>query len=66
MTALSLLIRPTENGWGVYLSNGQELTRYRGLCARQLAMRYLQRYTRSVVTPRRPPGSWRRRWAERR
>ncbi len=48
MSALSVLIGPTDNGWGVYLSDGQELRRYRGLCAKRLAMRYLQRYTGSV------------------
>jgi len=48
MRALSLQIRPTESGWGVYLSNGQELTRYHGLWAKTLALRYLQRYTQSA------------------
>jgi hypothetical protein len=58
MTAYALLIRPTQNGWAVYLSNGQELARYRGLCSKHLALRYLQRYTRSASTPRQPAGSW--------
>jgi hypothetical protein len=51
MVALALLIRPTEYGWGVYLTDGQELIRYRGLGSKQLALRYLQRYTRSAATP---------------
>ena len=53
MSTLSLLIRPTDNGWGVYLSDGQELVRYRGLCAKRLAVRYLQRYIGSVGTAKR-------------
>ncbi|MGI8414539.1 MAG: hypothetical protein ACR2LV_12170 [Solirubrobacteraceae bacterium] len=45
-------MRPTKNGWGVYLTNGHELTRYRGFGARWLALRYLQRYARSTSAPR--------------
>jgi hypothetical protein len=60
MSALSLLIRPTDNGWGVYLSDGRELMRYRGLCAKRQAMRYLKRYTDSVGRVRRPQ-AWSRR-----
>jgi hypothetical protein len=65
MSALAVLMRPTENGWGVYLSNGQELIRYRGLWSKQLALRYLARYTRSAA-PRSPSMvSWWRRSADR-
>ena len=53
MPALALLMRPTENGWVVYLSNGQELIRYRGLGSMQLAVRYLQHYARLTAPP--PP-----------
>ncbi len=61
MTALALLVSPTQDGWGVYLTNGQELARYRGFCSKQLALRYLQRYMRSQLNPRRSsPRSWRR------
>jgi hypothetical protein len=56
MSALSLLIRPTDNGWGVYLSDGQELMRYRGLCAKRHAIRYLQRYMKAIGRVRRVPG----------
>jgi hypothetical protein len=52
MTALALVMRPTDRGWAVYLTNGEELARYRGLFARQLALRYVQRYTRYALTPR--------------
>ena len=44
MTALVLSLRPTESGWAVYLSNGQELIRYHGIFSRTLALRYLQHY----------------------
>jgi hypothetical protein len=54
MIALALVMRPVDRGWAVYLTNGEELVRYRGLFARQLALRYMQRYTRSALTPRRP------------
>jgi hypothetical protein len=59
MDALALLIRPTHDGWGVYLTSGQELTRYRGFCSKQLARRYLQRYTRSALSRQRSSA---RRW----
>jgi len=55
MTALALVIRPTDHGWGVYLTNGQELVQYRGFFAKQLALRYLQRYTRPTPRPRSSP-----------
>jgi hypothetical protein len=48
MTALALLLRPTNSGWAVYLSNGRELVRYSGWFSRQLAVRYLQNYTEHV------------------
>jgi hypothetical protein len=57
VTALALMIRPTDEGWGVYLTDGQELVRYRGFFAKQLALRYLQRYTRAALRPRSSPRS---------
>ncbi len=48
MTALSLMIRPTSDGWGVYLSNGRELARYRGFWSKQLAIRFLRRYASAL------------------
>jgi hypothetical protein len=41
MTALALMIRPTRDGWGVYLTNGRELIRYRGIGSRFRALRYV-------------------------
>ncbi len=55
MTALALMIRPTDGGWGVYLTNGQELVRYRGFFSKQLALRYLHRYARTAPRPRSSP-----------
>ena len=43
MTALAIMIRPTDAGWAVCLTNGQELIRYRGLFSKRLALRYFQR-----------------------
>jgi hypothetical protein len=43
MTALAMMIRPTGDGWGVYLTNGRELARYRGLGSKWRAAQYLRR-----------------------
>ena len=41
MTALTLMLRPVPGGWAVYLANGRELARYRGLAARWRALRFV-------------------------
>jgi len=41
MPALALMIRPTDDGWGVYLTNGQEVARFRGFASKWRALRYL-------------------------
>jgi hypothetical protein len=41
MSTLTLMLRPVPGGWAVYLSNGRELVRYRGLAARWRAMRFV-------------------------
>jgi hypothetical protein len=43
MNALALMIGPTDDGWGVYLTDGRELARFRGPCAKRRALRYLVR-----------------------
>jgi hypothetical protein len=48
MNAVALMIRPTGDGWGVYLTDGSELARYRGFGSRHLAEWYLRRYVRSL------------------
>jgi hypothetical protein len=45
------MVRPTVDGWGVYLTDGSELACYRGFGARQLAERFLRRYVRSLSGP---------------
>ena len=49
MTGLSLMLCPTESGWAVCLSNGQELVRYNGWFSRRLAVRYLESYARQLT-----------------
>lgn len=41
-----MMVRPTSDGWGVYLSNGQELVRFRGIASRWRALRYVAAATR--------------------
>lgn len=43
MTALGVMIRPTGDGWGVYLTNGRELVRYRGMGSKRRAAAYLKK-----------------------
>jgi len=62
MPALALLVRPTEAGWAVCLSNGQELARYRGPCSKQRAVRSLHRYAASLSTIQRSRASAITRW----
>jgi hypothetical protein len=44
MTSLALLVDRIPHGWAVYLSNGVELARYRGLFAKQRALRFASHY----------------------
>jgi hypothetical protein len=41
MSALTLMLRPVPGGWAVYLSNGRELARFRGVAAKWRALRFL-------------------------
>jgi hypothetical protein len=61
MAAQALMLRPTVDGWAVYLTNGRELARYRGFCSKQLALRYLQRYVGTPAESGRSPRRWWRR-----
>ena len=45
MPALSMMIAPTPDGWGVFLSDGRQLARFRGIAARWRALRYLTNLT---------------------
>jgi hypothetical protein len=51
MTALALMIRPTHPGWGIYLTDGRELARFRGPGAKRRALRYLTSATKPPQTP---------------
>jgi hypothetical protein len=46
---MALTMRPTGDGWGVYLTDGGELARYRGFFSRRLAERFLRRYIQSLM-----------------
>jgi hypothetical protein len=41
MSAHAALLKPTPFGWAVALTNGRELARFVGPCARRRALRYL-------------------------
>jgi hypothetical protein len=51
MTSLSLMLRPTESGWAVCLSDGQELSHFSGWFARRLAVGYLEHYIEQLQRP---------------
>jgi hypothetical protein len=38
-----MMIRPIRHGWSVQLTDGRELARFLGPCARWRAVRYLRR-----------------------
>jgi hypothetical protein len=40
-------MRPTKDGWAVYLTDGHELARFHGIGARRRALRYLARFVAS-------------------
>lgn len=41
MHALTLMLKPIRHGWALALSDGRELARFTGPCARRRALRYL-------------------------
>ena len=43
MNALRMMIRPIRHGWSVQLTDGRELARFLGPCAKWRAVRYLRR-----------------------
>ena len=46
MTAVGLMIGPTMDGWAVFMTDGRELARFRGVAARWRALRYVRRLVR--------------------
>jgi hypothetical protein len=51
MSALALMIRPTEHGWAVYLTDGREVARFRGPGSKWRALCYLASATNAQRTP---------------
>jgi len=43
MATLALMMGPVHDGWAVFLTNGREVARFRGLGARRRALRFLVR-----------------------
>jgi hypothetical protein len=41
MEALTLMLKHIRHGWAVTLSDGRELMRFTGLCAKRRAERYI-------------------------
>ncbi len=41
MHALTLTLRRIHHGWAVALTDGREVARFQGLCAKRRALRYL-------------------------
>jgi hypothetical protein len=48
MTGLLLMLRQTDSGWAVCLTNGEELVRYSGWFSRRLAVRYIESYSKRM------------------
>ena len=44
MNPLTLMLTHIRHGWAVTLSDGRELIRFKGLCARRRAERYTPTY----------------------
>ena len=47
MYALTLMLKRIHHGWAVARSDGRELVRFRGLCAKRTALDYLATATAS-------------------
>jgi hypothetical protein len=41
MRTLALMLKPISHGWAVALTDGRELVRFTGLCAKRRALRYM-------------------------
>ena len=48
MYALRLMLKRIPHGWAVTLTDGREVVRFRGLCARRRVLRYLA--SRDIAT----------------
>jgi hypothetical protein len=41
MKALAVILKPLDHGWAVTLTDGRELVRFKGFCAKRRALRYI-------------------------
>ncbi len=48
MSSLAMIITPIRRGWAVALTDGRQLARFSGPCAKQRALRYLEGYANQV------------------
>jgi hypothetical protein len=51
MNALAVTMKPIPRGWGIYLTDGRELARFRGPGSKWRALRYLTSATKALQTP---------------
>jgi len=47
MNTVNVILKRNSAGWSVYLTDGRELARFRGLGSRRRALRYLVQWGRS-------------------
>ncbi len=56
MTAQAITMMPIPRGWAVTLTDGRQIARFSGPCAKWRALRYLERYSKEVRRSRRTVG----------
>ena len=49
MRTLALITAPTADGWAIYRTDGREVARFRGLCARRRALRHVARIAAAKI-----------------
>jgi hypothetical protein len=52
MATLAMMMGPVRDGWAVFLTNGREVARFRGLGAGRRALRFLVRARNDQVQDR--------------
>lgn len=48
MNTLNVILKPSSAGWSIYLTDGREVARFRGLGSRRRALRYVSELGRST------------------
>jgi hypothetical protein len=51
MNALAVTMKPIPRGWGIYLTDGREVARFRWPGSKWRALRYLATATNALQTP---------------